>query len=109
MEPVHQQTIKEAVDDVLPRLHFTGYVIVGAVVPQPGHLAKHGVVLEHRKIGEPCLGKYSDELKFLTFPANRSLLSIACAGLFAKACQHSTNWLWITWVAGPRQRWPKPV
>ena len=93
VEHVHQQTIKEAVDDVSPRLHFAGYVIVGAVVPQPRHLAKHDVVVEHRKIGEPCLGKYSGELKLRTFPAKRSLMRSDCAGLFAKACQNFTKWL----------------
>ena len=93
VQAAHQQAIMDGIQDVLPRLHNAGYVMVGVLVPQRGHLAKHDVVLEYRKIGEPCLGQYSCELKLRTRPANRCAMRSDCAGLFAVACRESTKWL----------------
>ena len=93
VQEVHQQAIKDAVDDVLPRLQSAGYRLVNAVVPQKGYSAAHDLVLERCAIGEPCLGQYSGELKLRTYPANRVFMRSDCAGLFRAACAESTKWL----------------
>jgi len=93
VQAIHQEAIMKGIQDVLPRLHHAGFVIVGTLVPQKGHLAKHDVVLEHRKIGEPCVGQYSGELKLRTHPAQRTLMRSDCAGLFQVATRESSTWL----------------
>ena len=93
VQEVHQQAIKDAVDDVLPRLQSAGNRLVNAVVPQKGYSAAHDLVLERCAIGEPCLGQYSGELKLRTYPANRVFMRSDCAGLFRAACAESTKWL----------------
>ena len=90
---IHQEAIMRGIQDVLPRLHHAGFVIVGTLVPQKGHCGKHDVVLEHRKIGEPCIGQYSGELKIRTRPAERTLMRGDCAGLFEAATRESSKWL----------------
>ena len=89
----HRQTIMDGIQDALPRLHHAGYARVGVLVPQRGHLAKHGTVFEHRKVGEPCRCQYSCEWKLRSCPAHRREMRKDCAGLFQAACNESTQWL----------------
>jgi hypothetical protein len=92
VSPSYQQAVVDAATNIACRLHGLGWAIVGVTVPQRGSTA-HDLVLEHRKLGVPCRGQYSCELKLRTAPANREAMRRDCSRLFQAACGESHGWL----------------
>ena len=88
----HQQTVTDAVADIVPRLQEFAFAIVSAIVKQMGHHSCHDMVLELRKVGRRCLRQYSCELKSRNYPINLLLMRSGCAGLFQIVPRKSKHW-----------------
>jgi hypothetical protein len=89
---VHQKALLAATDDVAARLQDAGYAIIGAVVPEPGSLSAHDLVLDYRKPPR-SKGKYACDLKLRTEPAMRNAMRTDSAAVFATACRNDKRWL----------------